>query len=135
MRLILRQFFFIIAVLRQSMCKSQPFLVILCATLLSRSKLIFFTFESADIRIFLYVRDASFSCKMLLKLIHFKSFKEEMTWSRFKYFPCIVCHFCGKTATFLYLKQQLKVKSSMARSLQVVNLLPQNVCSIINYLQ
>ena len=30
---------------------------------------------------------------------------------------------------------RVKVKSSMARSLQVENLLPQNVGSIINYLQ
>ena len=29
----------------------------------------------------------------------------------------------------------IKVKSSMAKSLPVENLLPQNVCSIINYLQ
>ena len=32
-------------------------------------------------------------------------------------------------------KQQKKVKSSMAKSLPVENLLPQNVGSIINYLQ
>ena len=33
------------------------------------------------------------------------------------------------------LRKQVKVKSSMARSLPVENLLPQNVGSIINYLQ
>ena len=35
------------AVLQQSICTSEPFLVILCDTLFWRSKLIFFTFESA----------------------------------------------------------------------------------------
>ena len=34
-----------------------------------------------------------------------------------------------------YFKEKVKVKSSMARSLPVENLLPQNVGSIINYLQ
>ena len=39
---------------------------------------------------FFYIfRDASFNCKVLLKLIHFKSFKMGVTWSRFKYFPLL----------------------------------------------
>ena len=34
-----------------------------------------------------------------------------------------------------YAQLKIKVKSSMAKSLPVENLLPQNVCSIINYWQ
>ena len=33
------------------------------------------------------INDASFSCKILLKLIHFKSLNSGVTWFRFKYFP------------------------------------------------
>ena len=50
-------------------CTSEPFLVILCDTLFRRSKLIFFKFECAETYKFLYIKDASFSCKILLKLI------------------------------------------------------------------
>ena len=42
-------------------------------------KVNFFTYESADPWRFLYIRDASFSCKMLLKIIHFKSFNRGVT--------------------------------------------------------
>ena len=41
---------------------------------------------------------------------------------------------CESSAT-ADIKEHVKVKSSMARSLPVGNLLPQNVGSIINYLQ
>ena len=37
----------------------------------------------------LYMKDASFSCKILLKIIHFKSRNSGVTWSRFKYFPLL----------------------------------------------
>ena len=50
--------------------------------LVSRSKLIFFTFESAETYRILYIKDALFSCKILLKLIHFKSRNSGVTWSR-----------------------------------------------------
>ena len=62
-----------IAVFQQFMYKTGPFQVILCDTLLRRSKY-FFTIETADPWRFSYLRDASFSYKMLLKLIHLKSF-------------------------------------------------------------
>ena len=71
------------------MYTSEPFLVILCDTLFQRSKLIFFTFESAETYRFLYIKDASFSRKILLKIIHFKSRNSGVTWSRFKYFPLL----------------------------------------------
>ena len=77
------------AVLRESICTSEPFLVILCYTLFRRSKLIFSTFESAETYRFLYIKDASFSRKILLKLIHFESRNIGVTWSRFKYFPLL----------------------------------------------
>ena len=38
---------------------------------------------------FLYIKDASFSRKILLKLIHFKSRNSGVTWSRFKYFQLL----------------------------------------------
>ena len=44
----------------------------------------------------------------------------------------IVAYVCHRTSDS---KVKVKVKSSMARSLPVENLLPQNVGSIINYLQ
>ena len=60
------------------MCKSEPFLVILCDTLhVAEVKVNFFTFEPTDSSRFLYISDASFSCKMLLKGV---------TRSRLKYF-------------------------------------------------
>ena len=77
------------------MCKTEPFYVILWYTLLRKKKLIFFNLETTDM-----MRDASFSCKMLLKLINFKSFNRKVTWSRFKYFPLLATfvakfiHFC-----------------------------------------
>ena len=78
--------------------------VILCDTLLRRSKLISLTFESAGPRRFLYIRDASFSCMMLLRLIHFKSFNmgDMVT---FVIFP-VACHFRSKIGTFMYFVQQ-----------------------------
>ena len=85
---------------------SEPFLVILCDTLFRRSKLIFFTFESAETYRFLYIKDASFSCKRKLKFIHFKSRNSGVTWSRFKYFPLLatlaakLIHFCTHIAVF-----------------------------------
>ena len=84
----------------------QPFLVILCDTLFRRSKLIFFTFESAGKYKFLYIKDASFSRKILLKLIYFKSGISGVTWSRFKYFPLLdtfaakLIHFCTSHCNF-----------------------------------
>ena len=81
-------------------CSSEPFLsVILCDTLFQRSKLIFFTFESADKYIFLYIKDAPFNRKILLKLIHFKSLIWWVTWSRFKYFP-LLATFAAKLIYF-----------------------------------
>ena len=50
---------------------------------------IFFTFESAETYRFLYIKDVSFSCKILLKLINFKSRNSGVTWSRFKCFPLL----------------------------------------------
>ena len=82
------------------MCTSEPFLLILCDTLFRRSKLIFFIFESAATCRFLYMNNALLSHKMLLNLIHFKSFNIRVTWSHLKYFPLIVTfsskliHFC-----------------------------------------
>ena len=89
-------------------CTSEPFIVILCDTLLRRSKLIFFTFESAEAYRFLCMKDASFSCKILLKLIYFKSRNSRWrgTWSRFKYFPLLATfaakfmHFCTSCWSF-----------------------------------
>ena len=74
--------------------------------LVTEVKVIFFTFESADTWRFLYIKDASFICKMLLKLINFKSFHLWMTWSRFKYlqllatFPEKLMHFVLHTSVF-----------------------------------
>ena len=85
---------------------SEPFLVILCDTLFRRSKVIFFTFESAEALKFLYIKDASFSRKILLKLIHFKSRNSGVTWSRFKYSPLLatfaakLIHFCISYCSF-----------------------------------
>ena len=79
----------------------QLFLVILCDTMFLKSKLIFFTFESAATYTFSYMKDASFNRNMLLKLIHFKSRNTGVTSSRFKYSPCIACHFCRKVDIFL----------------------------------
>ena len=87
-----------IAVLLSSICTSEPFLVILCDTLCLRSKLIFFTFESAKTCRFLYIKDASFSRKILLKLIHSKSRNSGVTWSRFKYFPLLATIAAKQTA-------------------------------------
>ena len=87
-------------------CTSEPFLVILCDTLFRRSKLIFFTFESAETYKFLFIKDASFSCKILLKLIHFKCLNSGVTWIRFKYFPLLatyaekLIHFCTSYCSF-----------------------------------
>ena len=81
-------------------------IVILCDTLFRRSKLIFFTFESVETYRFLYIKDASFSCKILLKLIHFKSRNSGVTWSRFKYFQLLatlaakLIHFCSSCCSF-----------------------------------
>ena len=85
---------------------SEPFLVILCDTLFRRLKLIFFTFESAETYRFLYIKDASFSRKILLKLIHLKSRNSGVTWSRFKYFLLLATfaaklkHFCTSCCSF-----------------------------------
>ena len=78
---------------------AEPFLVILCDTLFRRSKLIFFTFESAETYWFLYIKDAPCSRKILLKLIHFKSRNSGVTWSRFKYFP-LLATFAAKLIHF-----------------------------------
>ena len=81
-------------------------IVILGDALFRRSKLIFFTFESAETYRFLYIKDASFSRKILLKLIHFKSLNSGVTWSRFKYFPLLatfaakLIHFCTSYCSF-----------------------------------
>ena len=83
------------AVLRKSICTSEPFLVILCDTLFLWSKLIFFTFESAATYRFLYMKLASLCRKMLLKLITDKSFNSEVTWCSFKYFP-LLANFAAK---------------------------------------
>ena len=46
------------------------------------------------------------SCKILLKLIHFKSLNSGVTWSRFKYFPLLatfvakLIHFCTSYCSF-----------------------------------
>ena len=93
------------AVLRKSICTSEPFQVILSDTLFLRSKLIF-TFESAATYRLLYMKVATFSRKMQLKLIHFKSFNNGVTWSRFKYFPLLatfavkLIHFCTSYCSF-----------------------------------
>ena len=50
---------------------------------------------------FLYIMDASFSRKILLELIHFKSRNSGVTWSRFEYFP-LLATFAAKVDTFLY---------------------------------
>ena len=89
------------AVLRQSICTSAPFLVILCDILFRRSKLIVFTFESAETYRFVYMKDASLSRKMLLKLIHLKSRNGWSDVVSFYIFP-VACHFCSKVDTFLY---------------------------------
>ena len=55
---------------------------------------------------FLYIMDASFSRKILLKLIHFKSRNSWVTWFRFKYFPLLATfaakwiHFCTSYCSF-----------------------------------
>ena len=95
------------AVLRKSICTTELFLVILCDALFRRSKLIFSTFESAETYRFLYIKDASFSCKIPLKLIYFKSRNTEVTWSHFKYFPLLasfaakLIHFCTSYCSFV----------------------------------
>ena len=54
----------------------------------------------------LYIKDASFSHKILLKLIHFKSCNSGVTWSSFKYFPLLatfaakLIHFCTSCCCF-----------------------------------
>ena len=64
------------------------------------------TFESAETYRFLYTKDASFSRKILLKLIHFKSPNSGVTWSRFKYFSLLatlvakLIHFCTSYCSF-----------------------------------
>ena len=96
---------------------SEPFLVILCDTLFRRSKLIFFTFESAEAHRFLYMKDASFSRKILLKLIHFKSRNSGVTWSRFKYFKLLatfapkLIHFCTSYCSFYNIHKILNYNS------------------------
>ena len=76
---------------RLSACTSEPFQVILCDTLSRRFKLIFFTFEYAVPLRFLYMQDASFSCKMLLKLIISSLLISGWhPWSRFKYFRSLM---------------------------------------------
>ena len=98
------------------MCRSEPFLVILSDTLLRRSKFFFFTFESADTWKFLDMRDASFSCQILLKLIYFKSFNRGVTWSRFKYFPLLTTfvtkfiHFCTSYCSFSLLLPHIELQ-------------------------
>ena len=88
-----------------SMCTSEPFLVILCDTLFRRSKFIYFNLNLLKHR-FLYIKHASFSYKILLKLIHFKSRNSGVTWSRFKYFPlhatfaAKLIHFCASYFSF-----------------------------------
>ena len=82
-------------------------LVILCDTLFRRSKLIFLAFESAETYRFLYIKDASFSRKILLNLTHFKSRNSGVTWSRFIYFPLLatfaakLIRFCASYCSFL----------------------------------
>ena len=56
------------AVLRKSICTSEPFLVILCDTLFLWSKLVFLTFESAATYRFLYMKVASFSPKNAIEV-------------------------------------------------------------------
>ena len=74
--------------------------------LVSESKLIFFTFESAETYGFLHIKDASFSRKILLKLIHFKSRNSGLTWSLSKYFPLLatfaakLIHICTSYCSF-----------------------------------
>ena len=74
--------------------------------LVSKVKVNLFTFESAETYRFLYIKDASFSWKILLKLIHFKSRNSWVTWSRFKYFPLLatfaakLIHFCTSYCRF-----------------------------------
>ena len=88
------------------MYTSEPFLVILCDTLFRRSKSIFTTFESAETYKFLYIKNASFSRKILLKLIHFKSRNSGVKWSRFKYFTLLatfaakLTHLCTSNCSF-----------------------------------
>ena len=69
-----------------TICVNQSRFKLFCDTLLRRSNIIFSTIESADPWIFICIIDVSFSCKMLLKLIHFKSLNRGVTWSLFKYF-------------------------------------------------
>ena len=78
---------------------SEAFLVILCDTLFQRSKLIFFTFEPAGAYRFLYMKDASFSRKILLKFIDFKSRNSGVTWFHFIYFP-LLATFAAKLIHF-----------------------------------
>ena len=73
LRPILRQLFVSLLFFDNLYMFIKPFLVILCDTFFLRSKFIFITFESANTYKFLYMKDASFSRKILLKLIHFKS--------------------------------------------------------------
>ena len=69
---------------------------------------IFYFWICCSIQIFLhdYIKVASFSRKMLLKLIHFKCFNSNVTWSRFKYFQLLatfatkLIHFCTSYCSF-----------------------------------
>ena len=94
------------AVLRKFIWTLEPFPVILCDTLFLRSKLIFFTLYLLQHTDFYTWMLPHFAEKMLLKLIHFKSFNSWVTWSRFKYFPLLatfaakLIHFCTSYCSF-----------------------------------
>ena len=86
-------------------CTSEPLLVILCDTLFWRSKWIFFTIESAETCMFLYIKDASFSRRILLKLIHLKS-RNIVGWRGLVLNISDLCQFSSKVNTFSYFTLQ-----------------------------
>ena len=54
------------------------------------------------------MKDASFSRKILLKLIHFKSRNSGVTWSRFKYFPLLATFSAERCAEQLWILDKSK---------------------------
>ena len=69
-----------------------------------------------NIQIFIH-KGVSFSRKILLKLIHYKSLNSEVTWSRFKYFPLLatfaakLIHFCTSYCSFSLHLRHIELQS------------------------
>ena len=62
---------------------------------------LFHVWVRGNVKIFVHEWCLNLPQLMLLKLIHFKSFNSEVTWSRFKYFP-FLNHFCGKVDSLVH---------------------------------